>query len=396
MDPDKSVYECILESQRVKSILCIHFSGGLRSITLTGLTASMPHLKVNVNGTKYSISGLTRKTCSSQILCALAKVDAKLKANKCSANNAGDEVTGSRRQSRKPTPQQVREANQIGEEIRKNFPEEESKPAEQMKDLGSKRRLTRKLSELDKKGIQAFNESGFWASDALSEIQQNCLKTQQCKSSSKEKVLEDCLQNVEELSECPIIRGGIEQNSSDEAKETEHDTGISEFHSDSSFEHHNTTCIPIETNGKQILNEKGVNSSHSAGASTCTTEYDVIVAQLIGSETDDEYSSFTVDTSTEKLYNEVEKMRGDLRLTEALLAEKNRAIEVLLLLMDAVPFETAGKDALDDITNVVDDRIQKLKQSIRLSENLYEYQKKEMQANTLELERVESAIRRKR
>ena len=40
----------------------------------------MPHLKVNVNGKKYTISGINRTTCSKQILCALAKVDAELRS----------------------------------------------------------------------------------------------------------------------------------------------------------------------------------------------------------------------------------------------------------------------------------------------------------------------------
>ena len=121
-----------------------------------------------------------------------------------------------------------------------------------------------------------------------------------------------------------------------------------------------------------------------------------IVAQLIGSETDvetdDECTCVYIDSGSEELREEIEKVRGDLKLTEEKLIEQNKMIETLNSLIGAEEIIPKECSATADVNK----RIDELKQSIKLSNQLYDYQKLETQANALELDRVESRIRRKR
>jgi len=125
-----------------------------------------------------------------------------------------------------------------------------------------------------------------------------------------------------------------------------------------------------------------------------------IVAQLIGSETDvetdDECTCVYIDSGSEELREEIEKVRGDLNLTEAKLIEQNKTIETLNCLIGAEEINLTEFSITADVTADVNKRIDELKQSIKFSNQLYDYQKLETEANALELDRVESQIRRKR
>jgi len=137
----------------------------------------MPHLKVNVNGKRYTLSGLTRGTCSKQILCALAKVDAELQAAQGFRSELQkDTASGSGYEEQCHTPRKARES-------RKKLKKEEKcsthknaglKGKNEKKSTGRKTRSTRKRVELDSKGIQT-SCGMLEALETIAESQQSCL-----------------------------------------------------------------------------------------------------------------------------------------------------------------------------------------------------------------------------
>ncbi|KAJ7369958.1 hypothetical protein OS493_035129 [Desmophyllum pertusum] len=394
-------------------------------------------LLVNVNGKKYTISGLTRGTCSKQILCALAKVDAELQATRTLAQKSESlkEALDCACAEQGKKPKQVRESRKKVKREEKCSSHKEAvlKANDGRKSTSRKTRSTKKIVESDNKGIQT--SSGMpEASEKAAESQQSCLPTIHEQEDLKEKVLENCLQTVEEFVEDSVERDAEHAENKvasgeDQSKDTDHDTGISELHSDSSFELsqilHNTEKVVVsESAGEKTVNRA---TSHITVkcASTNTDPMEpvdntdarmpenetvnsphecFIVAELIGSETDvemdDECTCVYVDSGSEELQEEIEKVRGDLKSTEAKLIEQNKTIEMLNSLivtdeLNAKEFST-NTDVNTDVTADVNKRIDELKQSIKFSNQLYGYQKLETQANALELDRVESQIRRKR
>lgn len=390
----------------------------------------MPHLKVNVNGTKYTISGITRGTCSKQILCALAKVDTELQARQTSARKSDSlkdaRSSGCEEQSKRP--RRVREARKKlkREDKCTTHKEAETKSREGKKSSSRNERLTKTSEELNNEGIQI--SSGM--SEAVENItasQQSCLPTKRKQEDLKEEVLENCLPTVKDFDGSS---GGRDTglvtsktaNVEDRAKDTDHDTGISELHSDSSFEQNQILHTTEKSGVNESSEERTLNrTSHiEVKCASTNTDYmesaeithacmpenetidfqsqDFIVAELIGSETDlemdNECTCVYVDSDTEELQEEIETMRNDLKLTESKLIEQNKMIEALNSLIDAGDVEEYC--AQSEVTDDVNKRIDELKQSIKLSNQLYDYQKLETQANALELERVESQIRRKR
>ena len=396
----------------------------------------MPHLKVNVNGKRYTLSGLTRATCSKQILCALAKVDAELQATqafrselqKDTASCSGyEEQCGWK-------PRKARESRtKLNKEEKCSIHKDaQLKGKNENKNRSRKTRSTRKIVELDSKGIQT-SCGMLEALETVAESQQSCLSSKHEEKDLKGGVVEKCLPTSENLE-----RGTCEHEAEqadnkgasveDQAKDTDHDTGISELHSDSSFELnqmlHNTEKSDVcESLGEKIINRTSPVTVKCASTNTdpmvpvdtkdlrmpgSTTSNSLdegfIVAQLIGSETDvetdDECTCVYVDSGSEEVRDEIEKVREDLKLTEAKLSEQNKMIETLNSLIDAEeinpPKCSTTVDVTTDVTADVSKRIDELKQSIKLSNQLYDYQKLETQANALELDRVESQIRRKR
>ena len=397
----------------------------------------MPHLKVNVNGKKYTISGLTRGTCSKQILCALAKVDAELQATRTLAQKSESlkEALDCACAEQGKKPKQVRESRKKVKREEKCSSHKEAvlKANDGRKSTSRKTRSTKKIVESDNKGIQT--SSGMpEASEKAAESQQSCLPTIHEQEDLKEKVLENCLQTVEEFVEDSVERDAEHAENKvasgeDQSKDTDHDTGISELHSDSSFELsqilHNTEKVVVsESAGEKTVNRA---TSHITVkcASTNTDPMEpvdntdarmpenetvnsphecFIVAELIGSETDvemdDECTCVYVDSGSEELQEEIEKVRRDLKSTEAKLIEQNKTIKLLNSLIDADELNakefSTNTDVNTDVTAGVNKKIDELKQSIKFSNQLYDYQKLETQANALELDRVECQIRRKR
>ena len=401
----------------------------------------MPHLKVNVNGKRYTISGLTRGTCSKQILCALAKVDAELQANKAltAKRDLKGDSADSASEEHNERLRQVRKSRTKSKRVEKCKTDKEAEKKDKAHGGRKHVRSTKKIAELDNKGIQTSNEM-LETLGKVAESQQNCLLEKHAEDDLKVEDLANSLQTVKDLNGTDIDNNveiaedadrkgtGVE----DQTKDTDHDTGISELHSDSSFE----TSHIQDNNEKEDNTENGAKKNfHSAStievrcASTNTDpietadnkdarmresenensmENHFIVAQLLGSETDTENDDectcncVYVDSDSEELQEEIEKVREDLKSTEARLAEQNKMIESLSCLIHADQLNAKGRldniksdvnsDASDDVTK----RIDELKQSIKLSNQLYDYQKIETQANALELERVESQIRRKR
>lgn len=397
---------------------------------------SMPHLKVNVNGKRYTISGLTRGTCSKQILCALAKVDAELQASKTfkDSEDSASEVQSER-------PRQARESRRKskGEEKCENCKDVEGKTKIGKRNESRKTRSTKKSSWLDSKGIQTSNGM-LDTLGKVTESQQNCLSTQHEEKDLKVKVLENSLQTFKDLNGKQDVEGNsvMAENKDgkgtlsveDQAKDTDHDTGISELHSDSSFD-----AQVLHNNEREAKTESGSVEKHLHRASPievkcASTNTDpmeaadntdahirenenvyfpdnhFIVAELLGSEADVEIddectcSCVYVDSGSEELQDEIEKVRGDLKSTEAKLVEQNKMIESLNALIHEDQRKAkerfADNDVTVDVSDDVSKRINELKQSIEFSNQLYAYQKIETRANALELERVESQIRRKR
>lgn len=386
----------------------------------------MPHLKVNVNGKKYTISGITRTTCSKQILCALAKVDAELRSRQTTEPKGDPLVNASG-----ACVEQNRRAKKV-RETRKEFKREEKctrsretekKQREGRKRSSGKEHITKPMELTNNEGIQT-SSGMFEAVEKSSENQQNCSPSLNERESVKEKVVESSFRTVEDLDR--NINGrdtssvdSRENNVEDGAKDTDHDTGISELQSDSSFEQNQILHQNSGVNGssaRRTLNSTLQIKVKCASTNTDTIEFadlayscmlensisnlehdEYIVAELIGSETDveifDECTCTYIDSETEELQQEIEKIRDDLKLTESKLIEQEKTIETLNVLIDDDDDEyCANCDVNDDVNK----RIDELKQSIKLSTQLYDYQKVETQANALELEKVESQIRRKR
>ena len=292
-----------------------------------------------------------------------------------------------------------------------------------------KARSVKRTIELDNKGIQTSNGMLETLGKTV-ESKKNCLPTQHKRGGLKAQVLEAGSQTLKEFN-----RNDVEANTlmdenkqtkcvDDQSKDTDHDTGISELHSDSSFEATQVSHYNEKANDKMPLNHENrtgvkcastntdpmepANSPHSSmrGREQNSSVDDFIVAQLLGSETDvenDEECScrcIYVDSDSEDLQDEIGKIRGELKLTEAELADQNKMIESLNALIKADrrnSKEGFNEDIFrGDINDNNSKRIDELKQSIKLSNQLYDYQKLETQANALELARVESQIRRKR
>ena len=399
---------------------------------------NMPHLKVNVNGKRYTISGLTRGTCSKQILCALAKVDAELQASEAlkkkrnAKSDSGDlypsnegpsdrscQVHDSRRKSKREENKNL-----------KNCKEGERNAKCGKKIAGQKSRSTKRITKLDSKGIQTSNVM-LETLGIFDERQQDCSPTQH--EEEELKVLENSLHTVKDLKR-KVTEGDIvvsakddnkEINLEHQARETDHDTGISELHSDSSFETnqvlHNSEkesvadgpvkknqlnqATPVEvkyasTNTDPMETTEVSDTRMRENEEVSFSEDQYIVAQLLGSETDvendDECTCNCVyvdsDSDSEELQGEIKKVQGDLKLTEAKLVEQNKMIESLNALIRTDQRNVKADDVSDDVTK----RIDELKRSIKLSNQLYDYQKLETRANALEFDRVESQIRRKR
>ena len=399
----------------------------------------MPHLKVNVNGKRYTISGLTRGTCSKQILCALAKVDAELQASKkfkekrnaksdsddlYSSNEGQSDKSWHVRESRRKSKREETKTCKTCEEG-----EEKTKHGEREK---KKARSTKKIMKMDSKGIQTSNGM-LETLGNIDESQQNCSSKGHEEDNLKDK-LENSLHSVKDLTRNvtegdTVVYGKVdskETNVEDQARETDHDTGISELHSDSSFETNqvlhnsekeNVTESPVKKNLSQVSPvEVKCASTNTDPIETADvshmrmreneevdfSEDQFIVAQLLGSETDVENDDectcncVYVDSDSEELQAEIKKVQGDLKLTEAKLVEQNKMIESLNALIHADQPKAKNDDVSDDVSDNVTKRIDELKRSIKLSNQLYDYQKLETRANALELDRVESQIRRKR
>ncbi|PFX28638.1 hypothetical protein AWC38_SpisGene6641 [Stylophora pistillata] len=277
----------------------------------------MPRLKVNVNGKKYTISGITRETCSKQILCALAKVDAELRSRQTTESRGDPLVNASGScEEKSRSPKKVRET-------RKKFKKEEkcargmkteNKQRERTKRFNGKVRITKLREESSNDGIQ-FSSGISEAVEKSSVNQQNCLPSLNKREGLREEVIESSLRAREDLD--GTIKGrdtssvdSKESNLEDRAQDTDHDTGI----------------------------------KHG--------EY--IVAELVSSETDieisDECTCVYIDSETEELQKEIEKMRSDLKLTESKLIEQKEIIEMLNVLLDNDDDEyCANCDVNDDV-----------------------------------------------
>lgn len=395
----------------------------------------MPHLKVNVNGKRYTLSGLTRATCSKQILCALAKVDAELQATEAFRNELlKDTASGSGIEGQCSRPRKARESKKKPRREEKcsthKNAELKGKNGKKNTSLSRKARSTnlKKSVELDSKGMQT-SCGMLEALETVTESQQSCLPSQHEEKDLKGDFVKKCLPTSENL-ERSTCGHEVEQADNkgasveDQAKDTDHDTGISELHSDSSFELKQMLPNTENSEVSESLEEKTVNCTTPVTVKCASTNTDpmkpadttdlrmpesetlnslddgFIVAQLIGSETDvetdDECTCVFIDSGSEELREEIEKVRGDLKLTEEKLIEQNKMIETLNSLIGAEEIIPKECSATADVTAEVIKRIDELKQSIKLSNQLYDYQKLETQANVLELDRVESQIRRKR
>lgn len=394
---------------------------------------NMPHLKVNVNGKRYTLSGLTRRTCSKQILCALAKVDAELQATQAFRSELQkDTASGSGLEEQCSRPRKARELKKKlrREEKCSTHKEAEVKGKNGKKSTGRKTRSTnlKKSVELDSKGIQT-SCGMLEALETVAESQQSCLPSQHEEKDLKSDVVEKCLPTSENLERSTCGHEAKQADNKgasveDQAKDTDHDTGISELHSDSSFELNQMLQKTEKNDVGESSQEKNINRVSPVTIKCASTNTDpmepvdttdprmpesetsnslddgFIVAQLIGSETDvetdDECRCVYVDSRSEELREEIEKVRGDLNLTEAKLIEQNKTIETLNCLIGAEEINLTEFSITADVTADVNKRIDELKQSIKFSNQLYDYQKLETQANALELDRVESQIRRKR
>lgn len=390
----------------------------------------MPHLKVNVNGKRYTISGINRGTCSKQILCALAKVDAELQTSKTpqekdySIDSVSDDQRRRVRHSHgsKKTSKREEKCTTCMELART------AKGGEKRRNPRKARSVKRTI-ELDNKGIQTSNGMLETLGKTV-ECKKNCLPTQHMKDGLKAQVIEAGSQTLMEFNRNDVEANALmDENKQtkcvdDQSKDTDHDTGISELHSDSSFEATQVLHYNKKANDKMPLNHENrtgvkcvstntdpmepANSPYSnmRGREQHSSVDDFIVAQLLGSETDVENNEecscrcIYVDSDSEELQDEIGKIRDELKLTEAKLADQNKMIESLNALIKAD--QRNSKEEFNEdifrsyVNNDISKGIDELKQSIKLSNQLYDYQKLETQANALELARVESQIRRKR
>lgn len=385
----------------------------------------MPHLKVNINGKRYTISGLSRKTCSKQILCALAKVDAELRANPKS-NEEEDKPTFRNSTIEKRCTLRSRRRNENtntrGKSKLKRYDDDQWKAKAGREQATQKVRSVEKISRLENKGTQTSNGM-LEKLGQMNETQQECVsgireKYEAAVPGSNTTGLHASIENI------ALSADGAEGEVIfvNNAKDTDQDTGISELYSDSSFE--NKHLLSQNEKRSVAVSSKGENLNHTetpvhakcVSTSTDPVQVDVtdepmrepekvepaenhfIVAQLIGSETDDENSQqcksncIYVDSDCEDLREEIKRIQIDLKLTETKLAEQNQMIRSL-----GTEFKDVKKN--NNVANEIDceiEHIDGLKKELRLSNQLYEYQKLESLANSLELDRVESQISRKR
>ncbi|XP_074639814.1 uncharacterized protein LOC141898018 [Acropora palmata] len=381
----------------------------------------MPHLKVNINGKRYTISGLSRKTCSKQILCALAKVDAELRAN-TKSNEEEDKPAFRNSTIEKRCTLRSRRRNENtnarGKSKLKRYDGDQWKA----KVGREKVRLVEKISRLENKGIQTSNGM-LEKLGQMNETQQECVSEirEKCEAAvpgSNTTGLQASMEN-NALSATSAEGEVIFVNN---AKDTDQDTGISELYSDSSFENkhllskNEKRSVAVSSKGKNLNHTETPVHAKCVSTSTDPVQVDVtdeqmrepekvepaenhfIVAQLIGIETDDENSEqcksncVYVDSDCEDLREEIKRIQIDLKLTETKLAEQNQMIRSL-----GTEFKDVKKN--NSVANEIDfeiEHIDGLKKELRLSNQLYEYQKLESLANSLELDRVESRISRKR
>ena len=385
----------------------------------------MPHLKVNINGKRYTISGLSRKTCSKQILCALAKVDAELRAN-TKSNEEEDKPAFRNSTIEKRCTLRGRRRNENtnarGKSKLKRYDDDQWKAKAGREQVRQKVRSVEKISRLENKGIQTSN--------GMLEKLGQMNETQ-----------EECISGIREKCEAAVpgsdttgLHASMENNALsatgaegevifvNNAKDTDQDTGISELYSDSSFENkhlfskNEKRSVAVSSKGKNLNRTETPVHAKCVSTSTDPVQVDVtdeqmrepekvepaenhfIVAQLIGIETDDENSEqcksncIYVDSDLEDLREEIKRIQIDLKLTETKLAEQNQMISSL-----GTEFKDVKKN--NSVANETDceiEHIDGLKKELRLSNQLYEYQKLESLANSLELDRVESQISRKR
>lgn len=390
----------------------------------------MPHLKVNINGKRYTISGLSRKTCSRQILCALAKVDAELRASTKSTEEEDkpdfDNSTNEKRCALR-SRRRNENANARGKSKLKRYDDGKGKAKVARKQATQRVRSVEKISGLENKGIQTSN-------GMLEKLGQMTVTQQECLSVLGEKC--DAAVLIEDSNTTGLHASKFIENNAlradgvegevifvNNAKDTDQDTGISELYSDSSFK--NKGLLDKYENGSVAVSSTGRNLNHhetpvqAKCASTSTdpvqaadvtdermrepqrvnsAENHFIIAQFIGSETDDENSEecksncIYIDSDCEELREEIKRMQIDLKLTQTKLAEQNQMIRSLGT--DLKEVEKNNSVASDMDCEI--ERLDELKNELRLSNRLYEYQKLESFANSLELDRVESQIRRKR
>lgn len=387
----------------------------------------MPHLKVNINGKRYTISGLSRKTCSKQILCALAKVDAELRAN-AKSNEEEDKPAFRNSTIVKRCTLRSRRRNENtnvrGKSKSKRYDDDQRKAKVGREQATQRLRSVEKISGLENKGIQTSNGM-LEKLGQMTETQQECVSgiREKCEAAvpgSNTTGLHASMEN--NALSADSAEGEVRVIFVNNAKDTDQDTGISELYSDSSFENKHLLCknekrsVSVSSKGKNLKYTETPVHAKCASTSTDPVQVDVtdqlmhepekvdsaenhfIVAQFIGSETDDENSEacksncIYVDSDCEELREEIKRIQIDLKLTETKLAEQNQMIRSL-----GTEFKEVKKNSC--VANEIDceiEHIDGLKKELRLSNQLYEYQKLESLANSLELDRVESQISRKR
>ncbi|XP_068672921.1 uncharacterized protein [Montipora foliosa] len=384
----------------------------------------MPHLKVNVNGKRYTISGLTRRTCSKQILCALAKVDTELRASTAftekvnSETDLNDSPNENRGERTEQAAHKTRRRSK-GEDKLNNCDGREGKTKYGKEHTNREARSFKKTSGMDSKGSQTSNgmletlrqdcrlATQHWERDVKLEVRPKTT----CSDMSKNEDTKN-IGNINAETQRETIAGG-------NPKDTDQDTGISELYSDSSFE--NNQLLKNSEKESATENSAGKNLSHALPlkakcastntdpmetARNVTDEKEIllenyfIVAQLIGSEaarkSDDKGPSacIYVDSDSEELRAEIKRIESDLKLIETKIVEQNEMTKWLSteLMQDITSHENDIANGNSRETK----RIDELEQDIKLSNQLYDYQKLEMLASSLELDRVESQIRRKR
>lgn len=416
----------------------------------------MPHLNVNVNGKRYSISGLTRKTCSKQILCALAKVNADIEAGNTwtepSPASSSDESSSSGVETRKR-----RQRKDSGGYSRAHVVARKTKKSElrlgershETRGRGTNVASKRKRGKAARREDEQIKENGVYSTSmqnllTLIGAQQSCLLTQQEQLKGKDRAIKRCLNNkmTSELQNEHNCDGTLEEKAEknlkkipDEcAKDTDHDTGISEQYSDSSYEIHTAACSNESTvvkNGNHIFSPNGAKYVNLASnifytadapklamrdardqAKSCASNPSSPVdfptldtrAELSGSDVTDMSDSTVEELSDDDcegengiVSREIYKVKGDLASTEAKLAEQSRLIELLTNFTDHGENNSEEqKERIEPGRENLEEEIRNVQKSLRLSVHLYEYQKQEIQANALKLQQVESKICRKR